>query len=303
MRSFSKTQPRTQWVSSHGLWKFRLSDDWEAAHGHPLELAETFVDPERFRGTCYAASNWVRVGRTKGFARHNGSYTDPHAAPKEMFVRALRADARERLSDPADRPEWTCRATPVKYARGVARAARRVRGVAGLPPRAGPQAPPGDGAVDLRAGAAGGAVGAGGGGAIRGGFAPGRTARAGCMAQRRGPLAGAVVGDHLPGDGEHRPGRAGGGVARVGGAAAGGGRRATRGRVRIRGVNRAADMQTPYEKLRSPPHAEARLKPGVSFAQLDAQAHAHSDLPAGRSLNAERDRLFRGIAEAQPEVA
>ena len=82
----------------------RLSADWQSLHGHPLELAETFVDPARFRGTCYAASNWVRVGRTKGFARHNGSYTDPHESPKEMFVRPLRRDAPRRLADPADRP-------------------------------------------------------------------------------------------------------------------------------------------------------------------------------------------------------
>ena len=93
----------------------RLSADWAALHGHPLELAETFVDPSRFRGACYDASNWVRVGRTKGFARHNGGYTDPHDCPKEMFVRPLRADARTRLADPADRPEWACRATPVRY--------------------------------------------------------------------------------------------------------------------------------------------------------------------------------------------
>ena len=86
-----------------------------ALHGHPLEFAETFVDPSRFRGACYDASNWVRVGRTKGFARHNGGYTDLHDCPKEMFVRALRADARTRLAAPADRPEWACRATPVRY--------------------------------------------------------------------------------------------------------------------------------------------------------------------------------------------
>ena len=93
----------------------RLSADWEALHGHPLELAETFVDPSRFWGGCYDASNWQRVGRTKGFARHNGAYTDPHEAPKEMFVRPLRRDARSRLADPADRPEWACRATRVRY--------------------------------------------------------------------------------------------------------------------------------------------------------------------------------------------
>ena len=104
----------------------RLGADWEAAHGHPLELAETFVDPSRFEGACYAASNWTRVGRTKGFARHNGSYTDPHGSPKEMFVRALRPDARERLADPADRPEWACRAVPVRYAPSDLRSLRDV---------------------------------------------------------------------------------------------------------------------------------------------------------------------------------
>ena len=102
----------------------RLSADWEAAWGHPLELAETFVDPARFHGGAYDASNWVRVGRTKGFARHNGAYTDPHERPKEMFVRPLRADARTRLADPVDRAEWTCRATPVAYTREELRSLR-----------------------------------------------------------------------------------------------------------------------------------------------------------------------------------
>lgn len=68
-------------------------------------------------------------------------------------------------------------------------------------------------------------------------------------------------------------------------------------------VYRAADVQTPYAKLRTLPHAEACLKPSISFAQLDPEAHAHSDLQAARALNAKRDRLFRTIAEARPEVA
>ena len=104
----------------------RVSADWEAAYGHRLELAETFVDPARFHGGAYDASNWVRVGRTKGFARHNGAYTDAHAVPKEMFVRPLRADARERLADPMDREEWTCRATPVRYTREELRSLREL---------------------------------------------------------------------------------------------------------------------------------------------------------------------------------
>ena len=102
----------------------RVSAHWEAAWGHPLELAETFVDCARFHGGAYDASNWVRVGRTKGFARHNGAYTDPHGRPKEMFVRPLRRDARARLADPTERKQWTCRATPVTYTREELRSLR-----------------------------------------------------------------------------------------------------------------------------------------------------------------------------------
>ena len=109
----------------------RLRADWTARYGHPLEIAETFVDPALFRGTVYRAANWVRVGCTRGFARHNGSYTDPHGSPKEMFVRALRRDARRRLADPVDRPEWACRATPVRYAPTELRSLRD--GFAALP--------------------------------------------------------------------------------------------------------------------------------------------------------------------------
>ena len=55
----------------------RLSTDWSAAYGHSLLLAETFVDPSRFRGHMYKAAGWTRLGRTKGYARANGRYTDP----------------------------------------------------------------------------------------------------------------------------------------------------------------------------------------------------------------------------------
>ena len=105
----------------------RLSGDWQEAHGHVLELAETFVDPSRFEGTCYRASNWTRVGRTKGFARHNGAYTDAHASPKDMYVRPLRRDARRRLSDPVERPEWgDPKAVPMSYGTAELRSLREL---------------------------------------------------------------------------------------------------------------------------------------------------------------------------------
>ena len=61
----------------------RLSADWHTHFGHPLELAETFVDPTQFVGTMYRAGNWILVGRTRGFARSNGRYTEPHGRLKE----------------------------------------------------------------------------------------------------------------------------------------------------------------------------------------------------------------------------
>jgi len=44
----------------------RLSQDWEDLYGHPIYFLETFVDPQRFQGTCYRAANWLRLGRTTG---------------------------------------------------------------------------------------------------------------------------------------------------------------------------------------------------------------------------------------------
>lgn len=52
----------------------RLPDDWQQRYGYRPVLAETFVDKERFAGTCYKAANWVCVGETKGrgkMDRHN----------------------------------------------------------------------------------------------------------------------------------------------------------------------------------------------------------------------------------------
>ncbi len=82
----------------------RLSDDWLDAHGHRVLLAETFCDPALFPGTMYRAAGWEGLGETKGYARANGRYTDPHGRPKEIFVTPLRPDARALLSDPRPLP-------------------------------------------------------------------------------------------------------------------------------------------------------------------------------------------------------
>lgn len=70
----------------------RLSRDWKAAYGHPVVLAETFVDSALFRGTCYRASNWLYVGETRGFSR-SGTHFEKHGRRKSVFVYPLHRKA------------------------------------------------------------------------------------------------------------------------------------------------------------------------------------------------------------------
>ena len=62
-------------------------------------------------------------------------------------------------------------------------------------------------------------------------------------------------------------------------------------------------MMTPYDKLRSLPDAEAYLKDGVTFQQLDDMAASISDNEAARRLNQARNRLFQAISERARRVA
>ncbi len=77
----------------------RLSPDWEVCHGHPVLLAETFVDGARFRGTCYRAAGWQALGETRGFAKRNQHYWY-HGQRKIVLVKPLVADAVPRLVAP-----------------------------------------------------------------------------------------------------------------------------------------------------------------------------------------------------------
>ena len=49
-----------------GMHLRRLSRDWQQRWGPPLELAETFVDPQLYRGTVYVAAHWIQLGLRKG---------------------------------------------------------------------------------------------------------------------------------------------------------------------------------------------------------------------------------------------
>ncbi len=72
----------------------RICRDWIDTYNYPLYLLETFVEQDRFRGTCYKAANWVRVGQTKGTAK-KGHVHYRHGNIKDVFVYPLRKDFRK----------------------------------------------------------------------------------------------------------------------------------------------------------------------------------------------------------------
>lgn len=76
----------------------RLSQDWEALYGHAIYFLETFVDPERFRGTCYRAANWVLLGRTTGRGKDDQTGR-PNRSIKEVLGYPLTRRFRELLGN------------------------------------------------------------------------------------------------------------------------------------------------------------------------------------------------------------
>lgn len=75
----------------------RLSADWQQQFGHPVLLVETFVDPQRFRGTCYQAAGWQTLGPTQGYARRGQDFYLDTQHPKELWVRPLSPGALAQL--------------------------------------------------------------------------------------------------------------------------------------------------------------------------------------------------------------
>jgi Domain of unknown function (DUF4338) len=85
-------------LASHLLGRIarRLPVDWQAVYGHPIYFLETFVDPQRFAGTCYRAANWVRLGVTTGRGKDAPTYT-PNRSIKIVLGLPLVKDFRRRL--------------------------------------------------------------------------------------------------------------------------------------------------------------------------------------------------------------
>ena len=87
-----------RYLASHilGYMARRLAKDWEAVYSHPVYFLETFVDPQRNRGTCYRAANWTPLGRTTGRG-HNAPTKRPRVPVKEILGYPLSRRFREIL--------------------------------------------------------------------------------------------------------------------------------------------------------------------------------------------------------------
>jgi len=87
-------------LASHLLSRMlrMLADEWQRVYGHRVYYAETFVDPSRFRGTCYLASNWVYLGQTTGRGKDDLKHV-ANRPLKDVLGYALVKDFRQRLSE------------------------------------------------------------------------------------------------------------------------------------------------------------------------------------------------------------
>jgi len=85
-------------LASHvlGLMARRIRADWQAKYGHPVNALETFVDRDRFQGTCYRAANWLRLGATRGRTRNDREHRI-RAAVKDVYLYPLIPDFRREL--------------------------------------------------------------------------------------------------------------------------------------------------------------------------------------------------------------
>lgn len=91
---------KISFLASHLLGQIakRLSTDWQALYRHPVYFQETFVDVERFKGTCYKAANWLCLGKTTGRGKNDHTYK-PNRSIKAVWGYPLCRDFRARLCE------------------------------------------------------------------------------------------------------------------------------------------------------------------------------------------------------------
>jgi hypothetical protein len=88
-------------LASHILAQIshRISADWIIKYGHPVYMLETFVQRDKFKGTCYKAANWIHVGQTTGRGRN--SKTSVGTLPvKDIYIYSLHKRFRKKLNNP-----------------------------------------------------------------------------------------------------------------------------------------------------------------------------------------------------------
>jgi hypothetical protein len=76
----------------------QVAIDWFQFYSIEPLLAETFVEPRRFEGTCYRAANWKQIGMTSGYAKIGASHHNSQQ-PKIIFVYGLTRACRRKLAE------------------------------------------------------------------------------------------------------------------------------------------------------------------------------------------------------------
>jgi hypothetical protein len=91
---------RIPYLASHVLGRMArvLPKDWQRLYHHPVYFLETFVDTERFKGTCYKAANWLYLGKTTGRGKDDQTHK-PNRSIKAVWGYALCRDFRARLCE------------------------------------------------------------------------------------------------------------------------------------------------------------------------------------------------------------
>ena len=89
---------RVRYLASHLLSRIcrELAGNWMDKYGHPIHMIETFVQRDRYRGTCYRAAGWTHVGATTGRSR-NDVHATMSVPVKDVYVHPLHPDFRGRL--------------------------------------------------------------------------------------------------------------------------------------------------------------------------------------------------------------
>ena len=88
-------------LASHLLGRLsrRLCADWQSLYHHPVCLLESFVDTQRFAGTCYRAANWICVGCSSGRGTRSKTH-QPVTSIKQLWVYPLTVHWRRQLLAP-----------------------------------------------------------------------------------------------------------------------------------------------------------------------------------------------------------